>query len=147
MPHWITSPLRNYGTFTGRARRKEFLGFALVFLVLTVGAHYVDASLDQPKLFGSYMGIVELTIFLLLILPFIAVSARRLHDCGRSAWWLLFLYLPYLGFRAAIGNEQATIAAAAAFIFGAFMLFVQLIIKGDAGENRFGPDPRIAPPA
>ena len=60
---------------------------------------------------------------LVLILPWYAVSARRLHDLDRAAWWLLTLIIPILG----------TIMR---IIWGCF--------KGSAGSNRFGPDPLAA---
>ena len=139
---WVLKPFLNYASFQGRSTRKEFWIFALLFAVVTVAAHFIDARDGEIVPIAGGMGALELTAQLVLILPFITVGARRLHDTGRSGWWLLFLYLPWLATTIAVGSERAMIAAAGAFIVGALVLIVQLCLPGEAGENRFGPDPR-----
>jgi uncharacterized membrane protein YhaH (DUF805 family) len=139
---WVIDLLRNYAQFNGRAARREFWAFFLIFSVVTIGAHALDARGGQTVFVAAGMGMLELVAFVLLLLPFLSVSVRRLHDCGRSGWWLLLFYLPYLGFVAARGNEGAVKAAAGALVMGALMLGVMLCLPGDATENRFGAPPR-----
>jgi uncharacterized membrane protein YhaH (DUF805 family) len=146
MINHIVSALRNYANFGGRATRPEFWTFMLFFAVLTVAAHYVDAADGMVEPIAAGMGILELSLFLMLILPTITVGARRLHDTGRSGWWLLFLYVPYLAFVAAMGHVQATIAASASLLVGALVLAVQLCLAGDVGDNRYGPNPASPDP-
>lgn len=76
--------LTKYAEFNGRATRAEFWWFTL-FVVLVAGAlMYVSEALSS--------------IFLIaVLLPQLAVGARRLHDIGKSGWWLLYLLLPVGG--------------------------------------------------
>jgi uncharacterized membrane protein YhaH (DUF805 family) len=147
MIYGLINPLKNYAGFTGRATRREFWVFALLFAACTLLAHYADAADGERTPIAAGMGLIELLVFLGLLMPFVAVGARRLHDSGRSGWWLLVFYLPYLGFVAAAGNEAATLVAAGAFVIGFIVLVVLLLLSGNGGENRFGPDPRNSPPS
>jgi len=74
----ISSCLSNYATFSGRASRSEFWWFFL-FQVL--------ASLAASMLSEKLSGLVSLG----LLLPALAVGARRLHDIGKSGWWQLLM--------------------------------------------------------
>jgi uncharacterized membrane protein YhaH (DUF805 family) len=137
----IAKAFRNYATFTGRATRQEFWTLILVMAVCTVGAHFLDLRDGEIVPVAAGMGMLELIAFLLLLLPMISAGARRLHDSGRSAWWWLFFYIPYLGFVAPSGSEQLMIASAAALLIGTAALVMQFVQPGEAGENRFGPEP------
>jgi uncharacterized membrane protein YhaH (DUF805 family) len=80
----ISVCFKKYADFNGRATRSEFWWFML-FLFLASGAcNIVDRSLA-----GLF--------YLATILPHLAVSARRLHDTNRSAWWLLMWLVPVVG--------------------------------------------------
>ena len=142
MLNLLRNSFTNYGNFSGRATRREFLGFALFFGILTVAAHYFDLRDGEITPVAGGMAVFELTIFLILLLPLITVSARRLHDSDRSGWWLLFLYLPYLAFVAAANEEELVIAASGALIVGALVLIILLAVPGNRGLNRYGADPR-----
>lgn len=74
----MSSCLSNYATFSGRASRSEFWWFFL-FQVLASAA----ASMFSEKLSGL--------VSLALLLPALAVGARRLHDIGKSGWWQLLM--------------------------------------------------------
>jgi uncharacterized membrane protein YhaH (DUF805 family) len=122
--HSWSSSLRKYLEFRGRAGRKEYWLFLLLvvlaqFLMLIVvgfGAAAV-ASLERmsPK---ELVDAARLLGLLPLFLPWLAVSARRLHDRGRSGWWLLVGLIP---------------------IIGGIVLHVAFAFRGDEGENRYGP--------
>ena len=76
--------LAKYADFNGQATRAEFWWFAL-FVTLVVGALV-------------YVSEAVASIFLIaVLLPLLAVGARRLHDIGRSGWWLLFALAPVAG--------------------------------------------------
>ena len=60
---------------------------------------------------------------LAVLLPSIAVCIRRLHDTNRSGWWILISLVPFVG---------------------SIILLIFLCIEGDAGDNRFGPNPKLA---
>lgn len=72
----IKSCFAQYAGFNGRAPRSEFWWFALFQLIVLVVATMVSQVL---------YGIAALA----LLLPALAVGARRLHDVGRSGWWQL----------------------------------------------------------
>ena len=75
-------PLRRYATFTGRARRKEYWYFVLVYAL----AGSVLSAIE-PALYGLFAAA--------FLLPMIAVGVRRMHDTDRSGWWLI---VPIVGF-------------------------------------------------
>ena len=79
---WFIKCLKNYANFNGRARRKEFCFFYLALVICNIFAMVLDAILETEVIF---YGIVTLAT----IIPFLAVSARRLHDIGKSGWWYL----------------------------------------------------------
>jgi uncharacterized membrane protein YhaH (DUF805 family) len=139
---YILDPFKKYADFSGRARRSEFWTFAALFAVMLLGANYVDAIDGERVPVAAGMGIVELTASILLLLPFLSAGARRLHDCNRSGWWMLLLYLPYLGWIAGRGNRTAELLALGGVFVGFIALVILLALPGDAAENRFGPNPR-----
>lgn len=72
----IKSCFSKYATFSGRARRSEYWWFVLLNLIL------------------SFIPIVNIIWGLIVFIPGIAVCVRRLHDTGRSGWWLLLAFVP-----------------------------------------------------
>jgi uncharacterized membrane protein YhaH (DUF805 family) len=98
----VKSVLSNYATFTGRASRPEFWWWVLAILLLSLVTQLIDALLIAP-LTGFDRGAenagqpLSMLVSLILLLPALAVSARRLHDIGRSAWWLLLYLVPLIG--------------------------------------------------
>ncbi len=77
-----------YATFEGRASRSEYWWFFLFTLLMFLGAGMIDAVLDGSN---QATGLVAALVFLL---PSLAVGARRLHDTGKSGWWLLLYIIP-----------------------------------------------------
>ena len=139
---YLAKSFRNFLIFSGRATRREFWLFAALFAAATVGGYWFDGRSGTTSAVAADMGFAQLVAFVVLLLPFLSVSVRRLHDAGRSGFWLLFLYLPYLVFQAAGAREAAQQAAAGAFLIGALVVFIQWALPGDKGTNHFGPDPR-----
>ena len=80
----IKSCLGQYATFSGRAKRSEFWWFFLFQVLVMVAASMLGDVIN---------GIASLA----LLLPALAVGARRLHDIGRTGWWQLLL-LSGIGF-------------------------------------------------
>ena len=104
----VTICLKKYAGFAGRARRSEYWYFLLFSAVLSIASQI--ANLDEVVLFLS----------LVLFLPSLAVSVRRLHDIDRSGWWLLISLIPLVGM---------------------IVLIVWACKPGTLGANRFGDDP------
>lgn len=80
--HWFVKCLKNYVNFNGRARRKEFWFFNLLYFCLL---------LFISGLLGSQSPLL-IVVLLGLFLPAFAVSTRRLHDIGKSGWWYLISF-------------------------------------------------------
>jgi uncharacterized membrane protein YhaH (DUF805 family) len=90
----------NYANFRDRASRKEFWSYALfwtiVFIVLTVASIFADiaaGNLDTLSDFVPYITFTAVSLFLLAtIIPWIAMTVRRLHDVGMSGWFALVIH-------------------------------------------------------
>ncbi len=73
--------LKKNAVFTGRSRRKEYWFFVLFNILIYIALTIVDGVVGSSPLFGGlYM--------LAVLIPSIAVAIRRLHDVGKSGWWL-----------------------------------------------------------
>ena len=81
-----------YADFAGRASRSEYWWFFLFNMVVGYGLFFVAAAADVPALLILW-GLVSLA----LLVPGIAVSVRRMHDTGRSGWYLLIGLIPLVG--------------------------------------------------
>ena len=100
--------LQKYIDFNGRATRSEYWWFVLLTFAL------------------GFIPVIGWLIRLALLLPSLSVQVRRLHDLGRSAWWLLLLIPPI-------------------FIIGGPVLLIMSAFPGTPGPNRYGPDPLAQP--
>ena len=128
---WYLKVMRdNYANFNGRARRKEYWMYTLIFTVLLIALMTIMFSVLS---FSDETGIetgpsVYLTVILVIVflfahlIPSIALTVRRLHDTGKSGWWYLIVLVPYLG---------------------NFVIFIFTLIDGDRGDNKYGSNPKI----
>src|SRR5690625_1231602 len=94
---WFFYSLRRYNDFQGRSRRKEYWSFILYLLLLSIRVSFVDSIFGFCPMYGSFYGPVTSLLFLFMFIPSLAVSVRRLHDIGKSGWWLLVGFLPVIG--------------------------------------------------
>jgi uncharacterized membrane protein YhaH (DUF805 family) len=85
---------QKYAAFSGRARRSEYWYFVLFTVIVSFVASIIDSILGTR---GSGTGLVGAIASLALLLPGIGVGIRRLHDTGRSGWWLLIGLIPIVG--------------------------------------------------
>ena len=116
MFNWFLKVVKeNYANFEGRARRSEYWYFTLVSVLISIVLRIIDSVV------GSEIGIVGLIYSLAVLVPSIAVGVRRLHDIGKSGWYLLVALIP---------------------IAGAIWLLVLLCTEGDHGPNQYGADPK-----
>ena len=113
---WYLKPIKQYVDFDGRARRKEYWIFTLGNFVISAilsGAGFGIGG--GAEFLGSLFG-------LFILIPSIAVAVRRLHDTGRSGWWLLVAFVPVIGF---------------------FVLLYFFLIEGDSTANQYGVNPKV----
>ena len=82
---YFIGALKKYADFNGRARRKEYWMFVLIYMVINI----ILAVLG--------MDIISMIFGLALLVPSISIGARRLHDTGRSGWWQLIYFVPLIG--------------------------------------------------
>ena len=80
----ISTCLKKYAVFDGRASRSEFWPY---FFVYTFGSLILDVSTEATQM--PIIGIVALIVSLGGMLPMISVGCRRMHDINKSGWWQL----------------------------------------------------------
>ena len=119
--HWYLEVLRKYAVFDGRARRQEYWMFVLISTLLPILAMILAGALGMPM--GNGATVLFAVYYVTMLLPSIAVWVRRLHDTGRSGWWVLASFIPLIG----------TIA-----------LLVFSLQDGESGTNQYGPNPKTA---
>ena len=123
--HWYIDVLKKYTVFSGRARRKEFWMFFLFSAIISIFLVVIDEFMGwQFEMGGDILGFLSTLYYVAVIVPYLAVIIRRLHDTERTGWWILIAFIP---------------------IVGVLVLLVFLILQGTRGENRYGPDPKGAP--
>ena len=108
--------LKKYAYFSGRARRREYWMFALVSFVISC----VLAALGT--MFKPF-SILPILYTLAVLIPSLAVGWRRLHDTGRSGWWVLVALVP---------------------VIGAIVLLVFMCLDSQPGDYQWGPNPKSA---
>jgi uncharacterized membrane protein YhaH (DUF805 family) len=119
--NWYIDVLKNrYAQFDGRAHREEFWMFALVNFLISIGVAIVAVI--------THLWILRALYGLAVIVPGLAVGARRLHDTNKSGWLQLLLLIPLIGL---------------------IIMIVFWAQEGVPGPNQYGADPRgtVPPPA
>ena len=111
--NWYLKVIRQYCDFEGRSRRKEYWMFTLFNVIFSVVSGMIFGFLSVVLSFPTLvLGGQLYTLFILI--PNLAVTVRRAHDCDFRGWWIL---VPF---------------------FNLFLLF----FDSTEGPNRFGPDPK-----
>jgi len=119
--NWYLEAVKNkYAVFDGRAHRQEFWYFMLFYLLIYTALSLVDhviGAVEEQTGTGLFSGLYALA----MLVPSLAVGARRLHDTGRSGWWQLLSLIPILG------------------VLILIFFFVQ---DSQPGDNQYGPNPK-----
>lgn len=119
--NWYIGVLKKYAVFSGRARRMEYWMFALFNVLATIAVAILDNVFGLVSQGG--VGTLGVVYALAVLLPSLGVAVRRLHDTDRSGWWLLIAFVPLIGL---------------------IVLIVFFVLDSQAGQNRFGPNPKEA---
>ena len=114
----MLTALKKYAVFSGRARRKEYWLFMLFFVLVHFAAGVLDGLCSSPEADSELFGTL---VLLALMMPELAVSVRRLHDIGKSGWWLLLWFVPFIG---------------------PIVLLIFTLLDSEAGDNQYGPYPK-----
>lgn len=112
--NWYLGCWKKFAEFSGRARRQEFWMFFVFNAIAGVVLSAVDGILGTCGVLG---GLYNLAV----LIPSLAVGARRLHDTDRSGWWQLIAFVP---------------------IVGIIVLIVFYASDSKPGANRFGSNPK-----
>lgn len=96
----IKTVLNRYVQFSGRARRSEYWYWVLFIFVVNIGINLIVgfSGGEGSSFFALILALVLFIFSLGVLLPHFAVTARRLHDTGRSGWWQLVQLIPLIGF-------------------------------------------------
>lgn len=110
--------LSKFADFSGRARRQEYWTFALVncliaMLLLTLGLAFGE---DSPA-----SNIMVTIFYLIMLVPNLSVSVRRLHDIGKSGWYMFLSLIP---------------------LIGGLILLIWSLMDSEPGENQYGKNPK-----
>jgi uncharacterized membrane protein YhaH (DUF805 family) len=111
--NWYLAVLKNYAGFSGRARRKEYWMYFLFNMIFLIIAMVLDQALGiamRETGYGPIYGIYALATFV----PGLAVAVRRMHDVGKSGWFIL---IPIYN-------------------------LILACTDGDKGDNEYGADPK-----
>ena len=112
---------KKYATFSGRSKRKEYWLYYLFYVVaftLFAGLDILLGTVGESD-DGSFVGVFSTIISLLLLLPFLSVHIRRLHDINKSGYWAFIVFIPFVGF---------------------FWILILMCLRGTKGANNFGTD-------
>jgi len=96
MKEAVVSVLTNWNNFSGRACRSEFWYFILATFLVSIIISIIEIATGMVDIESSEMSILSWIFTLLLFVPSLSVTARRLQDRGWSGWWQL-LYLTIVG--------------------------------------------------
>jgi uncharacterized membrane protein YhaH (DUF805 family) len=120
--NWYLEALKKYAVFSGRARRTEYWMFILFNIIITVVLALIDilTGTFSPQ---AGVGLLGGLYALAVLIPSIAVTVRRLHDTGRSGWWILIGLVP---------------------VIGTIVLLIFMVQDSQPGENQYGPNPKAA---
>ena len=114
--NWYLKVLKQYADFSGRARRKEYWMFTLFNMIFLYGLLLTGAALDSTALM-ILGGIYLLGVFI----PSLAVGVRRMHDIGKSGWYILVSFIPFIG--------------------GIWLLILN-VTDSESGTNKWGENPK-----
>lgn len=112
----IKSGFSNYVNFQGRARRSEYWFWVLFTILGGFVLGFID-GLMGAEVFGLLGGLFLLATFI----PSLAVAIRRLHDIGKSGWWLLISLIP---------------------LVGTIVLIIFYVSDSQPGSNKYGANPK-----
>ena len=120
----IQSGFKNYVNFNSRASRSEFWWWMLFYFLIMI----IPSTLANGEMMSGHMGVfsgLRSLLALALFLPTLGLEVRRLHDTGKSGWWVLI----------------------ALTIVGIILLIVWWCQPGKAEPNKYGVNPLGLPPA
>lgn len=112
--NWFLDIVKNkYAQFDGRAQREEYWMYTLIYILIYLALAAVGYAIHMMFLASIFS--------LAMLIPSIAVTARRLHDINRSGWWQLLALIPIIGW---------------------IILLIWYVTDSDSGSNQYGSNPK-----
>ena len=121
MKEAVISVLTNWNNFSGRACRSEFWYFVLATALLGIIISIFEIATGMVDFESAEMGILSIIFTLLILVPSISVTSRRLQDRGISGWWQLSYFT----------------------IIGIFIILILCILPAKEDENKWGTNPLL----
>lgn len=120
--YWYKKVILYYFQFTGRSRRREFWMFTLFNIPFLFIAILLDNLLGttSPNL-ELPIGFLTISYYCFIFIPSISVTVRRLHDIGKSGWYYLISFIPFIG---------------------GILMIAAMCIEGQQHTNQWGPNPK-----
>lgn len=118
---WFIGVFKKAFNFSDRSRRTEYWMFTLIAIILSILLGVIDAVAGLEIIEG--VGILSTLFSLLLIIPGLSLTVRRLHDIGKSGWWVLISLIP---------------------LVGAIVLLVFTVKDSEPSANEYGMNPKAA---
>jgi len=152
--------LRKYFTFSGRARRSEYWWFYLFTIIVGMFAAIIDGAIVGWE--NSDEGPVGAISSLALLIPSLSAGWRRLHDTGRSGWWIgggilgiiVFVFIIFgMSFSSTefdVGGSFLTNGLSGIFmiifLIGILVYAITMLVffcqDSHSGDNQYGPSPK-----
>ena len=117
---WYLHCIKNYTNFSGRARRKEYWMFVLFNILIVITLAFLSDFINELTHSESSYLIVGIYM-LFIIIPYLAVAVRRLHDINKSGFYWFVRVIP---------------------LIGPIWLLVLLVEDSYAGTNKYGANPK-----
>lgn len=124
------SMFKKYAKFNGRSRRSEYwyatLANSLIILAMVLLMVIIAATNESNMSDGAavFLSIISLALFgysFAVMIPGMAMGVRRLHDTGRSGWFMLLSLIPYIG---------------------GIILFIFMVQDSQPEANQYGTNPK-----
>jgi len=127
------SMFKKYAQFSGRSRRSEYWLAYVTNMIIMTAIYFImfipmvieGIIFGEPTGFSAVIAVLCSLLMLVysiaILVPSLAMSVRRLHDIGKSGWFLLLSLIPYVG---------------------GIIIFVFSVLDSQPGANQYGPNPK-----
>jgi uncharacterized membrane protein YhaH (DUF805 family) len=117
--NYLIEPLKNTFNFSGRSTRTQYWLFELWMNGIIIAAVVIDILIGTDQIFDG-AGLLTMIVSLGSIIPNLSITIRRIHDVGKSGWWIFVNAIPFIG--------------------GIFMLI--MMCTDSEGDNQYGISPK-----
>ena len=150
----VSAFFKNYATFSGRTQRSGYWWVVLFAVILSVGLFFLDlaffSAVWPQELLAQGLGPLSIVMILGLLLPSLSLGVRRLHDTGRSGWWLLLPVAPGILQTIVFADQppEAALTSPLGIVLGLAVLAASIVLlvfyvkDSQPGDNQYGPNPK-----